>query len=304
MANIYWIVSYPKSGNTWVRCLLSMLCGTGNPENPLSGLDEHMEAMSKGYLSRYYDIEISDLKPEEVLRIQRGLYEDWSNIGKRDRYLKIHNSYYYLSDGKPLYAPSITTGTIYLVRNPLDIVGSLANHLGCSIDKAIDFINDPNGMLFGKTHKYFTQSKQFLRDWSGHVSSWLERGDMNVGFVRYEDLVRHDGQILFGIANHVGIEARANNITSALNACSFDSLREMEKVYGFREKAQSTTKFFRWGKVGLWKRELNSEQKNRVIMQHDEWMKKLGYLDKSGSPVENILPVTHEDRLSSKWILG
>ena len=61
---------------------------------------------------------------------------------------------------------------------------SLAFHLDCALDDAIDELNRPDG-TFGGTA---TQLVQQLHGWSGHVRSWLDQHDLPVLLIRYEDL--------------------------------------------------------------------------------------------------------------------
>ncbi len=44
----------------------------------------------------------------------------------------------------PIIQMDLTAGAIYVVRNPLDLVISLADHYGVDIDKAIEVMSDPN----------------------------------------------------------------------------------------------------------------------------------------------------------------
>jgi hypothetical protein len=66
---------------------------------------------------------------------------------------------------------------------------------------------------------------------------------------------------------------------------SFDKLRKQEEKFGFREKPQNAEYFFREGKLGTWKKHLTSEQKHKIINDHQAMMKKFGYLDDNDEPV-------------------
>ena len=65
----------------------------------------------------------------------------------------------------------LTAGAIYVVRNPLDLVLSLADHYGVDIDKAIEVMNDPNNGGMADGNIVF----EIHSTWSVHVKSWTGR---------------------------------------------------------------------------------------------------------------------------------
>ena len=54
---IFWISSYPKSGNTWVRAFLTNYL-TGNPENVFEKIENIKTFPSKKYFKDIVDEEI------------------------------------------------------------------------------------------------------------------------------------------------------------------------------------------------------------------------------------------------------
>ena len=274
MGGIIWLASYPNSGNTWVRAFLYNLFRNPDkpaPPNELARLTygdsskEWFRAVSKVPLEQLSEAEISKLRP--------AVHRPLTRLEPGTIFVKTHNWL-----GPIIEVPSITmectAGAIYVVRNPLDMVSSLASHFGTDIDGAIAMLNDPNEGAPPDDR----QVVQFYSDWSSHVKSWTQRENRALHVMRYEDMVAKPIDAFGGLVKFLGVDANRKRIRKAIEFSSFRVLQKLERTQGFRERSVHAESFFRRGKTGAWQDDLSDEQVARIVSHNREQMERFGYL--------------------------
>lgn len=276
-----WLVSYPKSGNTWLRLMLSSLVTGGaavdiNSPSFAAHLGTFLE------MDDLLGVEASDLLPEEIADARPMLHAALAGATDGLVLRKVHDRYWRTSAGIPAFNPDLTRGAVYLARDPRDIVVSYAHHRGEEVDTMIDFLSDANAELASISHRVKPQLPQPMGSWSAHVDSWLDQRDIPVLALRYEDLLR-DPEILLGrVADHLGIAANPEAISSAVGHTRFEILQALEEAHGFTERQpESTDRFFRTGSSGGWRSVLSPAQAGRIERTHAGTMARLGYLPPS-----------------------
>ncbi|MCJ2185384.1 sulfotransferase domain-containing protein [Novosphingobium beihaiensis] len=270
----YWIASYPKSGNTWIRLILRHISSGGNFS--LNHGDESALASSRKIIDPAVGLPTVHLSPDdqENLRPKAYRFIARERIGKT--ILKAHDAYDRTAGGEWLFPPDITAGAVYLVRNPLDIAVSWAFHADISIDEAVDFLCDDRSMI-ADPHKRATPiMRQILRSWSTHVTSW-QAAPIPKLCLRYEDIVSDPITHFARIAHFLQFTASPDALRNAVAACRFDRLQELESDSGFGERVSARTPFFRNGRPGDWHNHLKSRHINKIISCHGDIMKKLDY---------------------------
>ncbi|WP_428249786.1 sulfotransferase domain-containing protein [Ferrovibrio sp.] len=276
MSSYYWLASYPKSGNTWLRLSLSSLDRGGAPPDftttklfaPISG--------DRAAIDEMVDIDTADLTAAEAQALLPDFFRLEAAWLKKPQLRKVHEAWT-ITDGRPLFPPNLTAGAIYIVRDPRDVAVSLAHHLSVCIDEAIAFMNDPHAMLArGELHG-MSQIQQELLTWSEHVRSWMG-APIRLLLLRYEDMLADPVKALSDAANHLGWQASAEHIARAVAATRFDALRAAEERFGFREKAGPDVRFFRRGVAGGWRDTLSARQVATIEAAHHHVMAELGYL--------------------------
>ncbi len=271
-----WLVSYPKSGNTWLRMMLSSLIsartvvdinGVGIGLATFAEMDECL-GIESGELT---DAEISDARPA----LHAALL---ANSAGPLLLRKVHDRYWVTPSGVAAFTPELSRGAVYLGRDPRDVAVSYAHHRGVGIDETIERMADEAIVLGQAETSGKEQLPQPLGSWSGHVRSWLEQTDIPVLTVRYEDLLRDPLTALTRIAAHLGIDATAEQLQAAVAATRFDVLRTQEHTLGFRERlTDATAPFFREGRAGGWRDRLSVAQHDRIIRRHGAVMARFGY---------------------------
>lgn len=133
--NIIWLASYPKSGNTWFRSFISALKSGTEPD--LNALQTDGIYSSKYWVENTLDLDSSYLSNREIELYQREAIKYLNP--KEENFIKIHDAYTFSSvDGQPLIYGGNTRIAIYILRNPLDVALSLANHLNKTVDVVIN----------------------------------------------------------------------------------------------------------------------------------------------------------------------
>ena len=270
---IWWLASYPKSGNTWVRMFLNAYT-TGFPLEINSAFQFVMGDIYPEGMQMLCPRPLSTLNTAQQYMYHTGMLLNLLLYGpSRDVCLKTHNAKCRVED-IPTIPPAISRGAIYVIRDPRDVVVSVSHHFDLTIDKAIEFMNNKKQ---GAQHKD-TNLVHILLTWSLNVLTWTEKNkDVPVTIIRYEDLLDDPETNFRKILENFGIKkVREERFKFALEESTFERLRGYEDKHGFREKAHGE-KFFRVGKKGQWKDILTEEQVQKIEEDHGEIMEKHGY---------------------------
>ena len=285
----FWIASYPKSGNTWMRILLGNLLAKDDAPVAINAIPGYVSglAASRAMFEELLLIDTGALTQDEIDCLRPRLYEELargvgSSYGTGDlpavRFAKVHDAYTLTARGEPLLAGARgADGAIVVVRDPRDIVASLAHHRDTPVDEAIQFMAAPRA-TFGSDGRA-TQLRQRLLAWHLHVASWLEQSDIPVQLVRYEDMLSDAEAVLRRAAAFTGLDASGDGLARAVRFSGFAELRRQEQQEGFSEAmlAAEYRSFFRRGEAGAWRDELTPEQVARIEAVQGAMMHRLGY---------------------------
>ncbi|MCM2357366.1 MAG: sulfotransferase domain-containing protein [Geobacteraceae bacterium] len=278
MGDMFWLASYPKSGNTWMRALLTnYLSDAAEPAN-INSLNGGPIASARVWFDEWAGIEASALGDNMVERLRPCVYRCMQRFEKEDLYMKVHDAWSRTDKGEPLFPADATAGVVYILRNPLDMAASCANHWGTGIDKAVENLCNPDFAIARSVGEMSDQLRQFLGSWSGHVKSWLDDSGLPVFPVRYEDLLRDTESVFGEVASFLGLPREAARLRKAVAFSGFAELRRQENDKGFRERPVKSASFFRRGEAGSWRQELTERQLERLIAAHGEMMERFGYL--------------------------
>lgn len=286
MAKIIWLASYPKSGNTWMRVLLTNYLSNSDSPADINKLDGGPIASARVWFDEWAGIEASAMNDTVIERLRPEVYRCMAGESPDTLYMKVHDAWGRTDRGEALFPEDVTVGVVYIMRNPLDMAKSCAHHWGLDMYKAVENMCDPEFAIARSIGGLSDQLRQRMLSWSGHVRSWLDESGLPVHIVRYEDLSRDAETTLTGIVRFCGLQCNEAHVRKAVAFSDFGELQRQEHIKGFRERpVQAPGLFFRRGQAGSWREELPSELVKRLIETHGEMMKRFGYLDENNEPV-------------------
>ena len=287
-----WIASYPKSGNTWTRAVLTnYLQDSGEPAS-INALVGQWTASDRDKFDELIGLDSADLRPDELARylprfrelLARALSaprpDDRAIDEVRRRaphFAKTHEAYRGPVGGAR-FSRIGAVGVIYLLRNPLDVAVSYAHHIQSSIDRVVRRMSNPAAGESSSASRIYRQLPNPLTTWSGHVSSWLDQTDLRTHAARYEDLLADPHAGFGAIVRFAGLEWDAARLDRAIGHAAFPRLRAQEVESGFRERQQTAPSFFRAGVAGSWRTALTHEQVRALVDDHGPVMARHGYL--------------------------
>lgn len=299
-SGIYWLASYPKSGNTWFRTFLRNLQEDGDTPVDINDLSTGNIASSREWLDEVLGFDTAELDPDEVDRLRPEVYR-WSLKDDGIGYHKIHDAYTFTREGDPLVSREATLGALYIVRNPLDVAPSYANYARSSIDDAITYMGDSDHALCKSRKNLPSQVRQQLLNWSSHVLSWVDAPELKCHVIRYEDMLHNPIPTFTDAVRFLRLPDDPVRIEKAIRFSDFRELARQEEEKGFRERPPTTERFFRQGKSGDWRDKLTRDQAARVILHHGPVMRRFGYLDAHGQPVDQV---GNSLAPSERWLPG
>ena len=291
--HIFWIGSYPKSGNTIVRAILT---GLFYSDDGIVTFDNMKHIGLFETTRRLNFIQSINEKDFYNLGDLKTLSNYWKKI-QTNQELKIEKGFGFLKTHSCLVSiknnlftsEDITKGYIYVVRDPRDLCISWAHHSNYSIDQSINFLCNPLSVLkWINISKYSNLPKnifplQFISSWSEHIKSWTEN-DMEVPklIIKYEDLITNKKTIIKKIINFfnkdLGIEIKNidTKLENILKTTNFNYMKNMENKENFDE-AMPWSNFFRKGKKQQWKSILSKEQQSKIKDNFGQYMNKFDY---------------------------
>lgn len=276
MGNIVWLASYPKSGNTWMRAFIYNLCE--NPARPgrIADLPGYFEEESKPRWYQPYAGEggVDAMDFDQLMALRPRVHQDIADSRERGTiFTKTHNMFGQLQ-GVPLHNLSVMAGAVYMVRNPLDVVLSVADHFGLTVDEAIEFMgNEDTGTPTNEGNV-----AGYMGSWSTHVHSWTLQPHPAIVVVRYEDLQDKPLKAFGSVAKLLGLDHDRNRLRKAIQFSSFRELKQQELAGGFIEKSPNSKSFFRKGSKNQWAQALDETQIRTIVERHREQMQRFGYI--------------------------
>jgi aryl sulfotransferase len=277
MTGFYWIASYPKSGNTWLRLALRALL---HPSRGMEAPDSSgfaPDASQRSDIEEALDVESGDLTPAELQALRPAAYRAMALRAGQPLYRKVHDARTDTPGGTPLFPPEATLGTLYIVRDPRDVAVSWAHFAAVGLDEAIRFLCDPAAVLLPTSGRPSLTVPQRLLCWSGHARSWLDAPGRPCCLIRYEDMLADPAAAIRRAASYARIDHTEADLHRAVALTRFDSLREREARHGFDGGQPRGTPFFRNGRAGGWRAALTGEHAARIWNTHRKMMEQIGY---------------------------
>ena len=281
---IIWIASYPKSGNTWLRSLVSAYYFSRDGSFDQDNLKLIDQFPSKKYLKDYdYNKKNIGDASRYWIKAQKKI-----NSEKKIRFFKTH-SFLGSFNNNEFTNNENTLGAIYIIRDPRNVITSLKNHFDMNYDEALNFIKSERKFLYDYNKKEDYSDFQIISSWEKNHQSWKNNKIFPIKFVKYEDLSKKTFEVFKDIIefiNYISGNKKIFDRTRAiksLNSTSFEELKKLEKKEGFDEsilssKDNNKIPFFYLGPKNDWKKILKKEIQDDLEKNFQESLKDLDYL--------------------------
>ena len=278
---IIWLASYPKSGNTLMRSILSSYFYSKDGNFEFKNLNQIKQfPMSVDFMSLGIDIENDKEVFQNFINVQKFINEKKRSLS----FFKTHSSLVKMYDCDFTNLEN-SLAAIYIVRDPRNVVTSFANHNGISVDEATDIIIDQN--MF--TDKSSNVCKVSVGSWASNYNSWKEFKKKNKYFlIKYEDLISKKKTVLiriFKFLNQVGLSHNLNiiKLNKAIKTTEFNLMKSKEEKENFFEALpdKETGKrrvFFNLGPKNNWRKILDKKNQEKIEKHFKDEMLELGYL--------------------------
>lgn len=221
------------------------------------------------------DQQTTDLDLESLCSIRPMVHADIAAAANGTVFVKSHN-FQGQYKNMPLHNWAVSSGAIYVVRNPLDVAVSLSHYFAYSIDEAIDYMADE----MAGTPNEAENIPQVITSWSLNVSSWSQEPSNNLLVLRYEDMLANPRKSFRKVESLLGLKKDPKRLMNAIKASSFSQLKKQEQASGFVEKHENASAFFRKGTANQWQEILTPAQVKRIVDEHREQMQKFKYIPK------------------------
>lgn len=234
------LVSYPKSGSTWLRFLI----GNYLSDNKCNFDNCHLIIPDIHY------------NPEQCLYVHN------------PRIMKSHFPFsaHFMTHKYPK--------VIYIVRDGRDVAVSYYYYLlrtgkiqnNFSFDEYISMFND------GKIDNF--------SNWSIHINSWMDYMTDNFLIVRYEDLKKDTNDSLLKVLFFLGFDIDQKRIKKAVEASQFENMKRLDRnrTSFIKDIPDKSIPFVREGKSGGWVNFFNDKLHDDFLYVHSTALKRLGYI--------------------------
>lgn len=259
---IVWIASYPKSGNTWIRSIITSMLYTKDGKfnfELIKKIDQfetlhNFKFLKQIKIDHFEQLNKMNIVSQYWLEAQKKIIDKNKTL-----FFKTHSANYDYDN--LVFANNETTkGCIYIIRDPRDIVISYSKFLGISVDEMVKIITLRENKIYDPSKKIGV----FLTRWDYHVASWVRIKKPKL-ILKYEDMLLNPRQLIIQIAKYltenlnIKFNIDEDKINNIVRTTSFRKLKDDEEKSGFFESSKNSV-FFRSGKKNQWQDILTKKQ--------------------------------------------
>ena len=279
---IIWLASYPKSGNTWIRSIISALLYSSDGVFNFKLLNKINQFPEK----RYFRDSVKDFNNFNEIKKNWILEQDKINLDNKIKIFKTHQGNYTVENDSFTNKEN-TQAIVYIVRDPRSLVKSISNHYTLSLDRALNFLITPRMIGNGKSWDEDPRGLfNLLGKWNDHYQSWTKYKE-NLLIIKYEDLIINPenelSKIIEFLKRYLKFETTEQKNKKILETTTFKNLKKIEENGEFFENAKdkltkNKVNFFHLGPENNWKDNLDKKIINEIEKNFYKEMTELGYI--------------------------
>ena len=281
---IFWIASYPKSGNTWLRSLLSSYYYSEDglfEQKLLKNIGQFPE--KKYFVDFDYNSSIVTDTSKFWIKAQEKINND-----QKFKFLKTHNILGAINGNKFTNLKN-TIGCIYIVRDPRNVITSLKNHYEMTNDEALKFMLNEKKYIYDHHSNNDYGDFQFISSWEKNYRSWISQNNFPVTLIKYENLYNETFEVFRDLIKYINklINSKksfdSKKAENSIQSSSFEKLKNIEKRDGFLESvlSKNDTKkipFFHLGPKNDWKKVFDENYQKKLNLKFNINLKELDYI--------------------------
>ena len=281
---IFWIASYPKSGNTWLRALLSSYYYSDDGIFKQNLLQEIGQFPEKKYFTSFnYNSKLITDTSKFWIDAQNEINKD-----KKIKFFKTHNILGAIN-GNNFTNKSNTIGALYIIRDPRNTLTSLQNHYELTQNEALEFMLNEKKFIHDFHKEDDFSDFQFISSWEKNYKSWIKQNIFPVKIIKYEDLSNNTFEIFKEIIQFIEKTLKTKNsiniekLKNSIKTTSFQKMKILENENGFLEAVKSKKQnkkisFFYLGPKNNWKTIYNKKIQSKLFLTFKASLKELKYI--------------------------
>ena len=280
---IFWIASYPKSGNTWLRALLSSYFYS---EDGIFNQDLLQNIAQFPEKRHFIDFNYDTKKVAETSKFWIKAQEK-INENNKINFFKTHNILGSINNNNFTNKKN-TAGAVYIVRDPRNVLTSIQNHYELSKEEALKFMLNEKKYIHDYHVKNDFSDFQFISSWEKNYKSWINQKIFPVKLIKYEDLSVKTFDIFIEIIEFIQSITKEKNYFNHLKAqnciisTNFENMKNIEKNHGFLESVLSKNDsrkipFFHLGPKNDWKSMFDKNYQEKINLIFGKYLKELDY---------------------------
>ena len=284
---IIWLASYPKSGNTLIRSMLSAYLFS---KDGVYNFDIIKNIRHFPNIELFEKLNINPDNDGEIIKNYVNVQNSF-NDKNSIQFLKTHSYLFNFNNSYPFTNLNVSLGVIYIVRDPRNVVSSLAKFESKTTEQTANLLTQNltlGGDLNSKSE--YEKTTVYVGTWGSNYNSWKSFKKFNKYLlIKYEDLISDRKKIFLEILEFIyqlngsKLEINDEKLKNVLETTEFEYLQNLEAKYGFddariHKKSKEKIPFFNLGPKRDWRKSTNKKIYEEIEKIFQKEMRELGYL--------------------------